>query len=173
MTGAVDNRGDAVSGVRLLVESPERMGELGRRLAGLLRPGDLVVLNGPLGAGKTTLTRGLGEGLAVTGEVSSPTFVIARKHRSAGAGPAMLHVDAYRLADADEVADLELDADLVDSVAVVEWGAGKVDDWAADRLTISIGLTGEDPDDPREVRLEPTGARWDDVNWTAWVEDMA
>lgn len=157
--------------MRLRVDSPQQMGDLGRRLAALLRPGDLVVLDGPLGAGKTTLTRGLGEGLAVRGEVSSPTFVIARKHRPAGAGPALLHVDAYRLADADEVSDLELDADLADSVAVVEWGAGKVEEWTADRLTITIGLTGEDPDAPREVWIRPAGRRWDDVDWTAWRED--
>lgn len=88
------------------VESPEEMKELGRRIAGVLAPGDLVMLTGELGAGKTTLTRGLGEGLGVRGAVTSPTFVIARVHPPLGEGPALVHVDAYRLGGGlDEMED--------------------------------------------------------------------
>ena len=102
------------------------MRELGQRLATLLRPGDLVLLTGELGAGKTTLTRGLGEGLGVRGAVTSPTFVIARVHPSLGDGPALVHVDAYRLGGGlDEMEDLDLDVSLPESVVVVEWGEGQ------------------------------------------------
>src|SRR5205085_6105555 len=97
-------------GTRITVTSPDQMRDLGRRLAKLLRPGDLVLLTGELGAGKTTLTRGLGEGLGVRGAVTSPTFVIARVHPSLTGGPALVHVDAYRLGGGlDELADLVLD----------------------------------------------------------------
>jgi tRNA threonylcarbamoyladenosine biosynthesis protein TsaE len=103
---------------------------LGRELAAGLRPGDLVVLDGPLGAGKTALTRGIAAGLGVEGRVSSPTFIIARQHR-AGSHPgavAMVHVDAYRLGgDLDELDALDLDTDLDDAVVVVEWGLGVVE----------------------------------------------
>ncbi|MBH5335346.1 tRNA (adenosine(37)-N6)-threonylcarbamoyltransferase complex ATPase subunit type 1 TsaE [Streptomyces pactum] len=115
------------------------MRELGRRLAGLLRPGDLVLLTGELGAGKTTLTRGLGEGLGVRGAVTSPTFVIARVHPSLGDGPPLVHVDAYRLGGGlDEMEDLDLDVSLPDSVVAVEWGDGKVEELSEDRLHVVI-----------------------------------
>lgn len=151
-----------MSETRLLVATPEQMRDLGRRLAGVLRPGDLVILHGPLGAGKTTLTRGLGQALAVRGEVTSPTFVIARKHRGTGEGSALLHIDAYR-ASADELLDAELDLEGADAITVVEWGAGKVEDWSADRLLVEIQPQGEDPDGPREVRLLGIGQRWQGV----------
>src|ERR1017187_1593522 len=108
----------------------------GQRLAALLRPGDLVVLSGPLGAGKTTLAAGIGLGLNVRGPVTSPTFVIARVHPSLSGGPALVHADAYRLASPAEVEDLDLDADVSSSVTVVEWGEGLVEGLAADRLDI-------------------------------------
>ncbi|MFE7568364.1 tRNA (adenosine(37)-N6)-threonylcarbamoyltransferase complex ATPase subunit type 1 TsaE [Streptomyces sp. NPDC057539] len=128
--------------VRLTVETPERMRELGRGLAALLRPGDLVMLTGELGAGKTTLTRGLGEGLGVRGAVTSPTFVIARVHPSLVGGPALVHVDAYRLGGGlDEMEDLDLDVSLPDSVMVVEWGDGKVEELSDDRLHVVIHRT--------------------------------
>lgn len=145
--------------VRVRVPEADDMIEFGRRLAGRLRAGDLVVLDGPLGAGKTTLTRGLGEGLGVRGTVSSPTFVIARRHRAERHGPPLLHIDAYRLS-ADEVADLELDAEAADSVCVVEWGRDKVETWNPDRLELVIGLDAEDPDGPRTITLTGYGARW-------------
>lgn len=109
---------------RLEVVDPEAMHELGVRLGGLLAAGDLVLLSGPLGAGKTTLTRGIGEGLGIRGPVTSPTFVLARTHPSLTGGAPLVHVDAYRLADATELDDLDLDFD--GSVVVAEWGAGLV-----------------------------------------------
>jgi len=108
-----------------VVETPEAMEDLGRRIGGMLRPGDMVVLTGPLGAGKTTLTRGIGEGLGVRGPVQSPTFVIARTHPSLVGGAPLVHVDAYRLGSAAELDDLDVDLD--GSVVVVEWGRGMVD----------------------------------------------
>jgi tRNA threonylcarbamoyladenosine biosynthesis protein TsaE len=147
------------------------MAALGRRLAARLQPGDLVVLNGALGAGKTTLVQGIGAGLGVRGPVTSPTFVIARVHPSLAGGPALVHADAYRLASPAEVDDLDLDASLETSVTVVEWGGGLIEGLAADRLEVSIVLAapgagtaatgGAGPDqEPRTVRLEGHGARW-------------
>lgn len=106
---------------RFEIADPERMHELGVRLGRRLAAGDLVILTGPLGAGKTTLTRGIGEGLGVRGPVTSPTFVLARTHPSLSGGAPLVHVDAYRLADAAELDDLDLDFD--GSVVVAEWGA--------------------------------------------------
>ncbi|MFI1013651.1 tRNA (adenosine(37)-N6)-threonylcarbamoyltransferase complex ATPase subunit type 1 TsaE [Streptomyces sp. NPDC020965] len=153
---------------RAAVESPERMRELGQRLAGLLRPGDLVMLTGELGAGKTTLTRGLGAGLGVRGAVTSPTFVIARVHPSLTGGPALVHVDAYRLGGGlDEMEDLDLDISLPESVVVVEWGDGKVEDLSDDRLHVVIHrVVGDTDDDRRDVTLTGFGARWAGVDLT-------
>ncbi|GAA4606600.1 tRNA (adenosine(37)-N6)-threonylcarbamoyltransferase complex ATPase subunit type 1 TsaE [Actinoallomurus liliacearum] len=139
------------------VPTDEVMRELGRRLAAALRGGDLVVLSGPLGAGKTTLTQGLGDGLKVRGPITSPTFVIARVHPSLAGGPALVHVDAYRLGGLDEVDDLDLD--LQDAVTVVEWGEGMVEELSEDRLEVTIerGDTEE-----RTVRITGVGARWAD-----------
>jgi tRNA threonylcarbamoyladenosine biosynthesis protein TsaE len=126
----------------MTVASADGMRELGRRLAAALRAGDLVVLSGPLGAGKTTLAQGIGAGLRVRGPVTSPTFVIARVHPSLAGGPALVHADAYRLASPAEVDDLDLDASLDTSVTVVEWGGGLVEGLASDRLEITIDLAG-------------------------------
>ncbi|GAA3656319.1 tRNA (adenosine(37)-N6)-threonylcarbamoyltransferase complex ATPase subunit type 1 TsaE [Microbacterium marinilacus] len=101
------------------------MERLGARLGAGLTAGDLIVLTGPLGAGKTTLTRGIAEGLGVRGPVQSPTFVIARTHPSLVGGAPLVHADAYRLASAMELDDLDVDVD--GSVTIVEWGRGKVD----------------------------------------------
>jgi tRNA threonylcarbamoyladenosine biosynthesis protein TsaE len=151
-----------MSHAQVRVDTATAMHEFGRLLAGLLRAGDLVVLDGPLGAGKTTLARGLGEGLGVRGDVSSPTFVIARRHRGQAAGPALLHIDAYRVGS-EEFADLELDIEATDCIAVVEWGRGKVDDWSADRLLITIAVESADPDCPRILTLTGIGQRWSQV----------
>ncbi|WP_329206884.1 tRNA (adenosine(37)-N6)-threonylcarbamoyltransferase complex ATPase subunit type 1 TsaE [Streptomyces sp. NBC_01696] len=144
------------------VESPEEMKELGRRIAGVLAPGDLVMLTGELGAGKTTLTRGLGEGLGVRGAVTSPTFVIARVHPPLGEGPALVHVDAYRLGGGlDEMEDLDLDVSLPESVIVVEWGDGKVEELSEHRLRVVIDrAVGDTDDERRTVTLMGIGARW-------------
>jgi tRNA threonylcarbamoyladenosine biosynthesis protein TsaE len=135
------------------------MHDLGRRIADGLVAGDLVILSGGLGAGKTTLTQGIGEGLKVRGPVTSPTFVIARVHPSLAGGPALVHVDAYRLGSVVEVDDLDLDASLEDSITVVEWGEGLVEDLSEDRLEITIGRgLGEE----RVVAVHGVGARWKD-----------
>ncbi len=146
--------------------SPEQMGELGRRLAKLLRAGDLVMLSGELGAGKTTLTRGLGEGLGVRGAITSPTFVIARVHPSLGGGPPLVHVDAYRLGGGlDEMEDLDLDVSLPESVIVVEWGEGKVEELTDDRLMVRIHrAVGDTADEVRHVTLTGRGERWGAVD---------
>lgn len=147
------------------------MQALGRRISGVLRPGDLVMLTGELGAGKTTLTRGLGEGLGVRGAVTSPTFVIARVHPPLGGGPALVHVDAYRLGGGlDEMEDLDLDVSLPDSVVVVEWGDGKVEELSDDRLHVLIDrAVGDTDDERRAVTLVGFGARWTGLRTESWA----
>ncbi len=132
--------------------------DFGRRLGARLRGGDVIVLTGDLGAGKTTLTQGIAEGLGVRGPITSPTFVIARVHPSLVGGPLLVHVDAYRLGSALELDDLDLDADLDASVTVVEWGAGLAEQLSDTRLELTV--TG---DDVRTARLVGVGERWDDV----------
>ena len=131
----------------------------GARLGRLLSAGDLVVLAGGLGAGKTTLTQGLAEGVGVRGPITSPTFVIARVHPSLVGGPALVHVDAYRLGGFAELDDLDLDTSLDESVTVVEWGHGLAEDLADDRLEVT--LSGEDA---RRVRVQSHGPRWADAD---------
>lgn len=153
-----------------LLDGVERTRALGARLAAVLQPGDLVVLSGPLGAGKTALTQGIGAGLGVRGAVTSPTFVLARTHR----GPVpLVHVDAYRLRDPDEdgswpaaaaLADLDLEAALEDAVVVVEWGEGLVEELADARLHVALdrpaGNDGAIANDRRIARLRAHGSRW-------------
>jgi tRNA threonylcarbamoyladenosine biosynthesis protein TsaE len=143
----------------------------GRRLAAILRAGDLVVLSGPLGAGKTALVRGIGAGMGVRGDITSPTFVIARVHRpdpAKGGRVALVHADAYRLGSTidprAEIDDLDLDASADDSVTVVEWGEGVVEQLSDAHLQVRIDRRD---DDSRVVRLEPYGG-----DWTARVEDL-
>ena len=127
----------------------------GRTLGSVLRAGDLVLLTGPLGAGKTALAQGIGAGLGVPGEVTSPTFVIARVHR--GGRLPFVHVDAYRLGSALEVDDLDLDASVEDSVTVVEWGGGLVEQLADAYLEVRIE---RHDDESRTVALVPYGGDW-------------
>ncbi len=144
-------------GVSLPVPTGEDMQALGERLAGLLRAGDLVLLTGDLGAGKTTLTQGIGLGLGVRGAVTSPTFVISRIHP----GPLpLVHVDAYRLGGLEELDDLDLDVSLEDSVTVVEWGGGIAEALAEDRLEVSLLRSATADDEARVVRVVPVGVRW-------------
>jgi len=151
-----------------VVPDRDSMHALGSSIAGVLRAGDVVVLSGPLGAGKTTLTQGIGRGLNVRGDITSPTFVIARVHPSTINGPALVHVDAYRLGSFIEVEDLDLDASLDESVTVVEWGEGKVEGLADDRLHVMIERqVGDDEDDTRRVELVGVGSRWADVDLAA------
>jgi len=153
---------------------------LGVRLAKLLRAGDLLVLTGGLGAGKTTLTQGIGVGLGVRGAVTSPTFVIARVHPSEVGGPPLVHVDAYRLGGSGDVGaeidGLDLDASLDASVTVVEWGEGVVEDLSEDRLRVEIerdhavadtatGLAVDlAGDEVRTISVSGIGARWADAD---------
>jgi tRNA threonylcarbamoyladenosine biosynthesis protein TsaE len=160
---------------QVVVSTADQMREFGARLAVLLQAGDLVVLSGPLGAGKTTLAQGIGAGLGVRGQVTSPTFVIARLHPSLSGGPDLVHADAYRLGSRAEVDDLDLDADLATSVTVVEWGEGLVEDLAPSFLAIAIRADGEmmaadagaqageiaaEIDVPRTVHVRGVGDRW-------------
>lgn len=171
----------------ITIAESEGMTELGESLAAQLRAGDLLVLSGPLGAGKTTLTRGIGAGLGVRGRVASPTFVLARTHPNLTGGPPLVHVDAYRLASAMELDDLDID--FAGSVVVVEWGAGLLDGVAESWLELDIvrptgagsesasgddaGSHGDDDDDetdaadldadePRTVTIRGFGERWAD-----------
>jgi tRNA threonylcarbamoyladenosine biosynthesis protein TsaE len=160
---------------RVVISTADQMRALGSRLAGLLQAGDLIVLSGPLGAGKTTFAQGIGAGLGVRGHVTSPTFVIARLHPSLRGGPDLVHADAYRLGSRAEVDDLDLDTDLATSVTVVEWGEGLVEDLAPSFLAVGILADGEmtatagasepgqveaDIDVPRTVRVRGVGERW-------------
>jgi tRNA threonylcarbamoyladenosine biosynthesis protein TsaE len=141
--------------------TPADTRELGRALARVLRAGDLVVLTGPLGAGKTALAQGIGAGLGVRGDVTSPTFVIARVHRpdpAKGGTLPMVHVDAYRLGGVLEVDDLDLDADLAESVTLVEWGGGLVE-----RLSdayLEVRISRDDETEVRRVELVASGGDW-------------
>lgn len=156
--------------IELSIATSAAMTALGESLAADLVAGDLVVLVGPLGAGKTTLTRGIGAGLNVRGRVQSPTFVLARTHPSLSAGPALVHVDAYRLADALELDDLDID--FAASVVVVEWGKGMLDGVADSWLELDIvrptgaasdAVEGPDADltdEPRTVTIRGFGPRW-------------
>ena len=143
---------------RAVLADPERTHAFGVALARLLRAGDLVVLTGDLGAGKTTLTQGIGAGLGVRGPVTSPTFVIARVHPSLVGGPALVHVDAYRLGSTLELDDLDLDTSLVDAVTVIEWGAGLVEQLSEDRLEVT--LVADADTEERSVTLTGVGQRW-------------
>ena len=130
---------------------------LGRDLAARLRPGDLVVLVGPLGAGKTALAQGIGVGLGVEEPVTSPTFVIARVH-ARGRIP-LVHVDAYRLGSVADVDDLDLDESAGESVTVVEWGQGLVEQLADEHLEVRLDRRD---DDVRVARLVPHGPGWEE-----------
>jgi tRNA threonylcarbamoyl adenosine modification protein YjeE len=153
--------------IELTIPDSDAMEALGARLAPLLRAGDLVLLNGELGAGKTTLTRGLGAALGARGSVTSPTFVLAREHPTASGVP-LVHVDAYRLPSWRELDDLDLDYER--AIVVVEWGAGKLDgvseSWLSIDIRRPIGGRGEaegdvefDADEPREVTITGAGPR--------------
>ena len=125
------------------VPDPESMTTLGEEVAVRLRAGDVVLVTGPLGAGKTTFTRGVARGLDVVGPVTSPTFVIAREHDSQTDGPRLVHVDAYRLGGLAELDDLDLETSLTDAVTVVEWGGGLVEHLDAPLVSLTIDRDAE------------------------------
>ena len=136
------------------IDSAAQMHQLGVKLAAHLRAGDLVLVNGPLGAGKTVLAQGIGAGLGITG-VTSPTFVISRVHKAA---VPLIHVDAYRLLDSDNpnlYLD-DLDLDIVGSITVIEWGGAESARLSEDRLEITIDRS----EDVRKVEITPIGPRW-------------
>jgi tRNA threonylcarbamoyladenosine biosynthesis protein TsaE len=138
----------------ITIATPEAMHQLGLELAAHLRAGDLVLVNGPLGAGKTVLAQGIGAGLGITG-ITSPTFVISRVHK--GAIP-FIHVDAYRLVDSENpnlYLD-DLDLDIANSITVIEWGGAESARLSEDRLEITIDRS----DDVRKVDVNPIGSRW-------------
>lgn len=154
--------------MRVQIASAEKMHDFGVRLGRMLSAGDLVILTGPLGAGKTTLTRGIGEGLQVRGPITSPTFVLARTHPSLSGGAPLVHVDAYRVASATELDDLDIDVE--HSVVVAEWGAGKFvnthESWlelVLERPGVADGADDDltaDVDEPRVITIVPHGDRW-------------
>ncbi|KQR20536.1 tRNA threonylcarbamoyladenosine biosynthesis protein TsaE [Agreia sp. Leaf335] len=156
----------------LVIADPEQMAALAHEVAASLSAGDVILLTGELGAGKTTFTRGLGQALGVRGAVTSPTFVLARTHpRLDAAQPPLVHVDAYRLSSAVELDDLDIDFDR--SIVVIEWGAGLVEDLTDSWLSITIerprgasddpdaeGRDDEEPIEPRRVTIDGVGPRW-------------
>jgi len=172
----------------LTIPTPEAMAALGAAIADRVTAGDLVMLNGELGAGKTTLTRGLGEALGVRGAVTSPTFVLARTHPRENGAP-LVHVDAYRLRSAVELDDLDLDFE--NSIVVVEWGDGLLDGITDSWLRVDIERPhggdvsdldgtdldgtdfdrtdegGTDEEQPRTVSITGVGPRWEGVSWNA------
>ena len=138
----------------ITIATPEAMHQLGVKLSAQLQAGDLVLVNGPLGAGKTVLAQGIGAGLGVTG-VTSPTFVISRVHKAA---IPFIHVDAYRLIDSENpnlYLD-DLDLDIANSITVIEWGGAESARLSEDRLEISIDRS----DDVRKIEVKPIGSRW-------------
>jgi tRNA threonylcarbamoyl adenosine modification protein YjeE len=144
--------------MRLGINSPEQMEQLGEKLAKLLRVGDLVLLSGALGAGKTTLTRGLGKELSAEGTIQSPTFVLARTHRIPGGK--LVHVDAYRLSSALELDDLDIDFE--NSIVVVEWARDFLAGYAQNYLSVEIDRTSEDEN--RIIEISANGPRWEGID---------
>ncbi len=150
---------------------------LGEDLGRILAAGDLVMLSGGLGAGKTTLTQGIGIGMGVRGRVASPTFIVARVHPSLSGGPDLIHADAYRIKDLSDLETLDLDSSLDEAVTVVEWGEGKTEAMSDERLSIEVrrasgGEAAHDgdvidlenmDDGTRVIILHAHGHRWDGV----------
>ena len=150
---------------------------LGEDLGRILAAGDLVMLSGGLGAGKTTLTQGIGVGMGVRGRVASPTFIVARVHPSQCDGPDLIHADAYRITDLNDLETLDLDSSLDEAVTVVEWGEGKTEAMSEERLAIEVrrasgGQAQRDgdvidlehmDDGRRRIILRAHGHRWDGV----------
>lgn len=146
--------------LRVVVPTADDMTALGYALAGRLRAGDVIIATGDLGAGKTTLTQGIGEGLGAAGPIISPTFVLSRIHPSADGRPDLVHVDAYRLSGADELEDLDLHETLDRSVTVVEWGENVAEGLSPDRLEITVLRSADPTDETRTVLITGVGDRW-------------
>jgi tRNA threonylcarbamoyladenosine biosynthesis protein TsaE len=142
----------------IVLGTVERTRALGVELGSRLRAGDLIILSGSLGAGKTTLTKGIAEGMGVLGRVTSPTFVIARLHCPVQGAVPLVHVDAYRLSGTVELDDLDLDTDLAAAAVVIEWGEGVAEQLSDERLVIELERL---PDDTRTATITPVGAAWE------------
>jgi tRNA threonylcarbamoyladenosine biosynthesis protein TsaE len=157
------------------VPTSDAMVRLGERLAELLQQGDVILASGDLGAGKTTLTKGIGRRLGSEGPIISPTFVLSRIHHSRTGRPTLMHVDVYRLSTASELDDLDLDAAVADSITVVEWGQGIAEGLSDDRLEIDIWTSEADSsangDSERVVTIRPVGARWRGVDLSVLRKD--
>lgn len=150
---------------------------LARDVAGQLRAGDVIILTGQLGAGKTTFTQGLARALGITTPITSPTFVLARHHTHPDGGLNLVHVDAYRLSGADELASLDIESWLQDSVVVVEWGRGSAEALADAYLDIELIRRGatthelttdfsdDDVEEPRTAIITGYGDRWEGIHF--------
>jgi tRNA threonylcarbamoyladenosine biosynthesis protein TsaE len=155
--------------VSFSVSTAEQMQAFGKQIGALLTAGDVVVLSGPLGAGKTTFVQGLATQIEVQGVVTSPTFVVSRVHKSQGSGLALVHVDAYRLTSQSDLVDLDLDA-TKNAVFVIEWGKDYVSGFSENWLEIDIDRAQElsDDSDPasgiRTVSVTAVGDRWKDLD---------
>ena len=147
----------------LAIPTGAAMRDRGAHIARCCRPGDLLILSGDLGAGKTTFVQGMGVGLGVTEQITSPTFVIARVYPTASSSD-LVHVDAYRLGSSLELDDLDLDSDLDSAITVVEWGEGKVEQLSEDRVVITIARSDSDDDETRVMSVAGFGARWDEAS---------
>lgn len=162
---------------RVSTSDADQTRALGEDLGRILAAGDLVMLSGGLGAGKTTLTQGIGIGMGVRGRVASPTFIVARVHPSLSGGPDLIHADAYRIKDLSDLETLDLDSSLDEAVTVVEWGEGKTEAMSDERLSIEVrrasgGQADTDgdiidlehmDDGTRLIVLRAHGHRWDGV----------
>jgi tRNA threonylcarbamoyladenosine biosynthesis protein TsaE len=164
-----------VTGSRtILIDTAQSMRDLGTALGQSCAGGDVLVLAGDLGAGKTTLTQGLAAGLGITETVTSPTFVISREHPHPSGGLTLIHVDAYRLGSQWELDDLDLMADPARSVIVVEWGRGIAEGLSSSRLDVEIARSDDEADESRAVTLTPHAGHWltdvDDAIQRGWTE---
>lgn len=155
--------------LRVIVPDAGAMKKLGAKLAKILVPGDMIIASGELGAGKTTFTQGLGAGMGVSGPVISPTFVLSRIHENEN-GPALIHVDAYRLGSAAELEDLDLELQMENAVTLVEWGDGLAEGLRENRLNLEILRASNPADQTRIVYLDGVGPRWQDVDLAAELQ---
>lgn len=147
----------------IVAPTADAMRELGAAVGRACAGGDVLILSGDLGAGKTTFTQGLARGLGIDEPVTSPTFVISREHPNPRGGPGLVHVDAYRLGSSLELDDLDLEADLEHSVVVVEWGGGLAEGLADAWVEFVLSRSDDEDDETRVVTITTHGSRWDGV----------